>query len=36
MADGTFYEGQFKGGNKTGKGKYFFENNMYEGHFLND
>lgn len=36
MSDGSYYEGNFVKGDKNGKGKYYFEDGMYEGGFLND
>jgi len=33
MANNTFYEGSFVNGAKAGKGKFYFEEGMYEGLF---
>jgi hypothetical protein len=33
MANNTFYEGSFASGAKAGKGKFYFEEGMYEGLF---
>lgn len=36
MPQNCFYEGNFVGGEKSGKGKYYFEEGMYEGLFEKD
>jgi len=36
MSDGSYYEGSFVKGEKSGKGKYYFDEGMYEGHFVSD
>ena len=33
MGNNTYYEGQMVNGVKTGKGKFYFEEGMYEGQF---
>lgn len=36
MMDGSFYEGNFDKGAKSGKGKLYFDGGMFEGSFSHD